>query len=240
MGFNYGFKTLFKAALVPVAALSSSVAFCAPPPSSSSTPVTLYVCTTKNGKTITSDRPPEECSDRAIRELRGDGSTRRIIDPPLTDEQKEQREIERKKRLEDERLAREQLRKDRALLEAYGSETEIDEARDRQLAQRSQMVDVANKRLEGHLAARKKLENEKEFYLNREMPTKLKRDFAANDTILRTEEKVINGLKADMVRINEHFDEERRRFRELVKEGAAASKRNPAPPLPSTSSAPLK
>lgn len=221
------FKTLFKSMALAVTAWSSASAIAAPSSGAPSS-LPLYVCTTKSGKTITSDRPPEECADRAIRELRSDGSTRRVIDPPLTEEQKAQREADRLKRIEEERAAREQLRKDRALLEAYGSETEIEEARDRQLAQRSQMVEVAHKRLEGHLAARKKLENEKEFYLNREMPTKLKRDFASNDTILRTEEKVIGSLKADMVRINEHFDEERRRFRELVKAGAAASKRNPS------------
>ncbi len=188
----------------------------------------LYVCTTRNGKTVSGDRPPEECADRSIRELRSDGSVRRVIEPPLTDEQKAQREAERKKRAAEELAAREQLRKDRALLEAYGSEAEIEDARDRQLAQRNQMVEVAKKRLQGHMDVRKKLDDEKEFYVKRQMPEKLKQSYAANDVIVRSEEKVIASLRADIVRINERFDEDRRRFAELVASGATASQRTPA------------
>lgn len=189
----------------------------------------LYVCTTKAGKTLTGDRPPPECADRAIRELRADGSTKRIIEPPLTDEQKAQRELEHKKRLEGEVVAREQLRKDKALLEAYSSEAEIEDARDRQLAQRNQMIEVANKRLQGHQQARTKLDDEKEFYVKRELPEKLKRAYESNDVIVRSEEKIIASLKADIVRINERFDDDRRRFRELVASGATASQRAPTP-----------
>jgi hypothetical protein len=188
----------------------------------------LYVCTTKAGKTLTGDRPPPECSDRPIRELRSDGSTKRVIEPPLTDEQKALRELERKQRLKDEEVAREQLRKDKALLEAYGSEAEIDDARDRQLAQRSQMIEAANKRLQGHLQARKKLDDEKEFYAKREIPEALKRKYENNDAVMRAEEKIIGAVKADIVRINERFDEDRRRFRELVSSGATASQRGQA------------
>ena len=188
----------------------------------------LYVCTTKAGKTITGDRPPPECADRAIRELRSDGSTRRTIEPPLTEEQKAQRELERKQRLKDEEIAREQLRKDKALLEAYGSEAEIEDARDRQLAQRSQMIEAANKRLQGHQQARKKLDDEKEFYAKREIPEALKRKYENSDAVLRSEEKIIASVKADIVRINERFDEDRRRFRELVSSGATASQRGQA------------
>ena len=185
----------------------------------------LYVCTTKAGKTITSDRPPPECSDRAIRELRSDGSTKRVIEPPLTDEQKAQRELDRKKRLQEEDVARQQLRKDKALLEAYSSEAEIDDARDRQLAQRSQMIEVAAKRLQAHKDGRKKLDDEKEFYAKRDLPEKLKRAYESNDSLVRSEEKIIAALRADIVRINERFDEDRRRFRELVASGASASQR---------------
>lgn len=188
----------------------------------------LYVCTTRSGKTLSGDRPPEECADRTIRELRSDGSVRRVIEPPLTDEQKAQREQERKKREAEELAAREQLRRDRALLEAYASELEIEEARDRQLAQRHQSIEVAQKRLQGHHEARKKLDEEKEFYAKRQIPDKLKRAYEASDAIIRSEEKVIAAFKADIVRINERFDDERRRFRELVSSGVSASQRSPA------------
>lgn len=187
----------------------------------------LYVCTTAQGKTISADRPPAECADRPIRELRADGSTRRVIEPPLSDEQKAQREAERKLRAEQALRVREQLRKDRALLEAYSSEAEIEDARDRQLAQRNQTIKVAEKRLQEHLAARQKLENEKEFYQNKTLPDKLQKASEASDAVIRAEEKIIGTLKADIVRINERFDEDRRRYKEIIEAGARPTKRLP-------------
>lgn len=176
----------------------------------------LFVCTTKSGKRITGDQPPAECRDVVIRELRSDGSIKSVIEPPLTAEQKAQREVERKKQLADEEIAREQLRKDKALLEAYGSEAEIQDARDRQIAQRNQMVETAAKRLEGHQRERKKLDSELEFYANRPVPDALKRRIDANATISRSEEKIIVGLKADIARINERFDDDLKRYRDMA------------------------
>src|SRR5882724_9514780 len=46
-----------------------------------------FVCTTASGKTVVGDQFPPECFDRETRELRSDGSLRRIIPPPLTPEQ---------------------------------------------------------------------------------------------------------------------------------------------------------
>lgn len=187
----------------------------------------LYVCTTAQGKTISADRPPPECADRPIRELRADGSTRRVIEPPLSEEQKAQREAERKLRAEQALRVREQLRKDRALLEAYSSEAEIEDARDRQLAQRNQTIKIAEKRLQEHLTAREKLNHEKEFYQNKALPDKLQKAFEASDAVIRAEEKIIAALKADIVRINERFDEDRRRYKEIIEAGARPIKRLP-------------
>ena len=52
---------------------------------------TLFVCTTPDGRTITSDRPPPQCASVPIRELRPDGSVRRVIEPPMTPEQQRAR-----------------------------------------------------------------------------------------------------------------------------------------------------
>lgn len=213
MGFNTWVRTMWL--------MSLGLALTAPAAAQ------LYVCTTAQGKTVSADRPPNECAGRPIRELRADGSTRRVIEPPLTEEQKAQREAERERRAEQALQAREQLRKDRALLEAYSSEAEIEDARDRQLAQRNQTIKVAEKRLQEHFAVRKKLDDEKEFYLSKEMPNKLKKAFEASNAIIRAEEKIIASLKADIGRINERFDEDRRRYKEIVEARSRNSRRMP-------------
>ncbi|MEW5881803.1 MAG: DUF4124 domain-containing protein, partial [Pseudomonadota bacterium] len=40
----------------------------------------IFVCSDAKGRTISGDRPPAECVG-AIRELRSDGSVRRVIEP---------------------------------------------------------------------------------------------------------------------------------------------------------------
>jgi hypothetical protein len=180
----------------------------------------LYVCTDARGRTITGDRPPPECADRPVRELRSDGSVRRVIEPPLTAEQKAAREAEAKRQREEAEKQRAQMRRDLALLETYASETEIEETRNRALGSRQQLIDRAVKRLAEHEREKKKLDNEAEFYAKRQMPDKLKRAFEANATLMRSEQKIIDDVRADMDRVNARFDAELKRWRELVSSGA--------------------
>jgi hypothetical protein len=188
----------------------------------------LYVCTDARGRTITGDRPPPECADRAVRELRTDGSVRRVIEPPLTAEQKAAREAEARRQRDEAEKQRSQMRRDLALLETYASEAEIEDTRDRALGSRQQLIDRAQKRLEDHKRERKKLENEAEFYAKREMPDKLKRAFDGNAALTRSEQRIIDEVRADMERVNARFDAELRRWRELVTSGAQPVQRSVA------------
>jgi hypothetical protein len=185
----------------------------------------LYVCTTPGGRTLTGDTPPPECHGVQIRELNRDGSVRRVIDPPLTSEQKKKREDDDKARREREHAAQEQLRRDRALLEAYASEDEIEAARDRLLAARQGLIDRANQQLKEYKVDRKRLDDEAEFYAKREMPDKLKRALADNTALQEQQLHQIDDIRAEMQRINEHYDNDLRRYRELLLRGATASPR---------------
>ena len=180
----------------------------------------LYVCTDARGRTITGDRPPAECADRAVRELRSDGSVRRVIEPPLTPEQRAAREAEAKRQRDEAEKQRAQMRRDLALLETYASEAEIEETRNRALGSRQQLIDRAQQRLLDHQKERKKLDSEAEFYAKREMPDKLKRSFDSNAALMRSEQRIIDDVKADMERVNARFDAELKRWRDLVTAGA--------------------
>jgi hypothetical protein len=83
------------------------------------------------------------------------------------------------------------------------------------------------RRMEEHRRERKKLDNEAEFYAKRQMPAKLMRAFEDNAALMRSEEKIINDARAEMQRINERFDAERKRWRELVSAGAQPVQRTP-------------
>ncbi|MCA3218938.1 MAG: DUF4124 domain-containing protein [Burkholderiales bacterium] len=180
----------------------------------------LFVCTDAKGRTYSGDRPPPECGERQVRELRGDGSVRRVIEPPLTPEQKATRAAEEKRQKEEAERKRETMRKDLALLEAYANELEIEETRNRALASRMAMVERAKNRIEEHQRERKKVDQEAEFYSKRELPERLKRSYQLIDSLVRSEEKIIVNATADMNRVNERFDNDLKRFRELVNAGA--------------------
>lgn len=180
----------------------------------------VYVCTDANGRTITADRPPAQCANLPIRELRSDGSVRRVIEPPLTAEQRAARAEQARREYQERERQRAQARRDIALMETYGNEDDIEAARQEALRSRSALIERSKERLEGYARDRKRLENEAEFYANRKMPAKLERALEANHELTQSEHKLIADMQAELVRINERFDAEAKRFRELAFAGA--------------------
>jgi hypothetical protein len=185
----------------------------------------LFVCKTPSGRTLTDDKPPPECAKTIIRELNRDGSLKRLIEPPLTPEQRQERDAEDKRRREREMEAQAQLRRDRALLETYASEDEIESVRDRTLAQRKTLIDHAKQTLNEYKADRKHLDDESEFYLHRPMPDKLKRAIDDNVAQQAQVQHTIDDLRGEMQHINEHYDAELHRFRELIMRGSTPAPR---------------
>jgi len=187
---------------------------------------TLYSCTA-NGKTYTADRPPAECATSDIRELNRDGSVRRVIPRPLTIEEQRARALEAKKRYEEEEKILAQRRRDRSLLEAYATEAEIDAARKKSLESAEQIIRRSQERAKSLAEDRKRLDDEAEFYKKREQPDSLKRAFDLNAQAVSAEERIVVEARGEVARINERFDAERKRFRELLAQGARPVQRNP-------------
>jgi hypothetical protein len=183
----------------------------------------LFTCVA-NGKTYSADRPPTECANSEMRELNRDGSVRRVIPRPLTIEEQRARALEAKKRIEEEERQLAQRRRDRSLLEAYATEAEIEVARQKSLESAAQ---IAKSLAED----RKRLEDEAEFYKKREQPDSLQRAFALNAQAVSAEEKILAEARGEMNRINDRFDAEKRRYKELLAQGARPVQRNPEPDI---------
>jgi len=181
---------------------------------------TLYTCTDANGRKFTSDRPPPECANLPVRELRADGSVRRVIEPPPTEEQRKARAEQAQRALQEQEAKRSQARRDIALLETYAASADIEAARRAALVSRQATIDRSKQRLETLAAERKKLDNEAEFYANRKVPEMLERAIEANKALVQAEQRLIDETQADMARINKRFDVESERYRELVRAGA--------------------
>ena len=209
---------LVRAAAVSVALASVSA--------SAQTPTTMFTCVA-NGKTYSADRPPAECANSDMRELNRDGSVRRVIPRPLTVEEQRARALEAKKKLEEEEKLMAQRRRDRALLEAYATDAEIEAARKKSLEGAEQAIKRSQERADSLKKDRKRLDDEAEFYKKREQPDSLKRAYALNAQAVSGEERIMAEARGEVARINERFDAERKRYKELLAQGARPVQRNP-------------
>ncbi len=82
----------------------------------------IYKCVGADGKAITSDRPMPECQNRNHSELNPDGSLKRIVPPPMTDDERanaEQREREEKVAIS---TKNDWIRRDRNLMQRFPDE----------------------------------------------------------------------------------------------------------------------
>jgi len=217
-------RTALTGSFVLLAALAAGAALAQAPVG------TIFTCVA-NGKTYSGDRPPPECLNSDMRELNRDGSVRRVIPRPLTVEEQRARALEAKKRIEAEELQLAQRRRDRSLLEAYATEAEIEAARKKSLESAEQIVKRSQERAASLAQDKKRLEDEAEFFKKREQPESLKRAFSLNDQAAAAEQRILAEANAEITRINDRFDAEKKRYKELLASGARPVQRNPEPDI---------
>ena len=187
----------------------------------------MYKCIDAKGKTYYTQVPPPECLGRDTQELNKSGSLLRknpaVI--PLTPAQEQAREAERKKKLEEEEKAKEERRKNLALLNTYSSEKDIDDARARALDEAQAAIEATERSIAGAQKRRQELESEKEFYVKKPMPLKLKRDISNNEIEITNQTVLLDAKKKEISTINAKYDEDKRRYVELTSGKGAAQKK---------------
>jgi hypothetical protein len=185
----------------------------------------LIKCKDSKGKTYYTQMPPPECLGKEMEELSRQGTVIRKREAMQTPEQLAAREAEEKRKKEEEALAKEEKRKNQALLNTYSSEKDIEDSRQRALAQAEQATKEIEKRIaEAHKRA-KVLATEKEFYVKKPMPKKLQDDIRNNEIDLNAQVSALAGRKKELDEINARYDEDKRRYLALrgAKPKAAAS-----------------
>ncbi len=187
----------------------------------------MYKCVDAKGKVYYTQVPPPECLGRDTQELNKSGTLirRNPAAIPLTPAQEQAREAERKKKLEEEERSREERRKNLALLNTYSSERDIEEARTRALAEAQGAIEDTERRIAGAQKRHKELEAEKEFYVKKPMPFKLKQEIANNEIEIENQFALLEAKKKEISTIKAKYDEEKRRYVELTSGKAAAPKR---------------
>jgi hypothetical protein len=205
-----GSPFLVAAALCWLAAASPVLAADAPTPR-------IYQCTLPDGRRVTSDKPIVECmsAGKSQRELNKDGSVKGVVEAPLTEEEKAEREQIARQR-DAERTAQEiEIRRDRDMLKRYPSEAAHGKARARALDDVATSVRNSEARIKLLLQERKPLENEKEFYVGKTLPNRLKLQLDANDAALEAQRSLVQNQQTEIVRVNKLYDDELARLKKL-------------------------
>lgn len=171
-------------------------------------------CCEVDGKRVCGNPPPAQCVGRERTVMQG--GVKRTVEAPLTAEQRAARAAEEARKKEEEHKAREQKRRDRALLESYPNEAEIDKARDRSLGEKQKALEQAQARLDAAHGRTKKLEQEKEFYANKPLSANLQKQMRDNAAEIEHQQKAVQQAQAEIDTIKARFAADKQRYRELV------------------------
>ncbi|MCJ7837851.1 MAG: DUF4124 domain-containing protein, partial [Burkholderiales bacterium] len=145
----------------------------------------MIKCKDSKGRTYYTQTPPPECLGKEMEELSRQGSVLKKREAALTPEQRDEREAEQQRKEEQDALAKEEKRKNQALLNTYSSEKDIEDGRLRALKQAEQATKEIEKRIVEAHKREKTLAAEKEFYVKKPMPKKLREDISNNESDLQ-------------------------------------------------------
>jgi len=182
----------------------------------------MYKCVDARGKVYYTQVPPPECLGRDTQELNKSGTLIRKNPAALSPAQQQAREAERKKKIEDEERSKEDRRKNLALLNTYSSEKDIEDARTRALKEAQGAIEDTERVIAGAKKRRQELETEKEFYVKKPLPFKLKQEITNNEIEIKNQTSLLDAKRKEISTINAKYDEDKRRYVELTS-GKAAS-----------------
>jgi len=185
----------------------------------------MYKCVDARGKVYYTQVPPPECLGRDTQELNKSGTLIRKNPAALSPAQVQAREAERKKKIEDEERSKEDRRKNLALLNTYSSEKDIEDARTRALKEAQGAIEDTERVIAGAKKRRQELETEKEFYVKKPMPFKLKQEITNNEIEIKNQISLLDAKRKEISTINAKYDEDKRRYVELTSGKAASQKR---------------
>ena len=209
---------MFRFTTLAVAALAVASALV---PTSAEAQVT-YRCTGTDGKKYYGSTIPMQCLGVVVEQLSKHGTVIKRIDPHAAEKEKLEKESAAKKKEEDV-ASREEQRRNRALLATYTSERDIEEARQRALADNQKAVSEVQAKIDSIKKNRAKYEKELEFYQDKKgtakPPAKLAQDITNAEIDLKAQEDLLAVKQKEVVAINARYDEDKKRYVDLKKRG---------------------
>ncbi|HTQ76688.1 MAG TPA: DUF4124 domain-containing protein [Burkholderiales bacterium] len=178
-----------------------------------------YRCVGKDGKKYYGQSLPRACIGQPAEILNAEGRVIKKIDPQASETERaaqEKEEAERKKR---EAIAKEEGRRNRALLATYTSAQDIEGARGRALKEN----DAAVKDIQNRIASLKKhqaeLEKEAAAKDSKTPPAQIQSDLKTVEFDLKTQHDALAAKQKEVEAINARYDEDKKRYLELTQGG---------------------
>jgi hypothetical protein len=186
--------------------------------------VRSYRCVTKGGRKYYGSTIPPQCTGALVEALSAQGMLLFRIEPPLTPAQRTAKAAEEKEAVEAEAALREarraaemQTRRDRALLQTYTDEEDIERVRQRALTSNRQATEQVEARIAQLKQRQEQLAKEAEKYKDAsQVPHKFEQDVKAVAYDLSLQEQLLESRRREAAEINARYDEEKRKYRELT------------------------
>ena len=198
-----------------------------------------FRCVGKDGKKYYGSTIPAQCLGMPVEQLNTQGTVIRRFDPEGDEKQKAIKEAEAVKKRQEDAAAREESRRNRALLATYTSEKDIDDARSRALVDNEKAVKEVELRIGAIKKRQAELGKEMEFYKEPapskevkgkakpgpasaaakapKIPPKLAEDVKNAEIDLSAQQQLLDAKKKEVDAINAKYDEDKKRYLELTK-----------------------
>lgn len=187
----------------------------------------VYTCVDAKGRKLTADRPIPECTDREQKVLNPSGTLKLRIGPTLTE--RERADLDKQARKEEEERSRlaEDKRRDRALLTRYPNKSTHDKERTEALNGITAVIQAANQRLTELVRQKVTVDSEMEFYQDdpAKAPAYVRRQLEENLQSQAVQKRFIGEQDGETRRVNQRFDEELVRLRQLWAQVSPAGSR---------------
>lgn len=177
----------------------------------------VYTCVDAKGRKLTADRPIPECTDREQKVLNPSGTVKLRVGPTLTAQERADLEIKEKRELEERSRIADEKRRDRALLTRYPNKTVHDRERAEALTGIAVVIQAANTRLAELVRQKVSIDEEMEFYKTdpSKAPAYVRRQLDENVQSQAVQKRFINEQEGEIRRVNNRFDDEMVRLRQL-------------------------
>jgi hypothetical protein len=186
--------------------------------------VRSYRCVTKGGRKYYGSTVPPQCTGELVEALTAQGTVLFRIDPPLTPEQRAAKAAEEKQAAQTQAAEREaaraaevQARRDRALLQTYSDEQDIERVRQRALASNREAAAQVQARMAQLRARQEQLAKEGARHKDGSQASdKFQQDVKAVAYDLSLQQQLLESRQREAAEINARYDEEKRKYRELT------------------------